>query len=156
LLSAPAIVDSADAKRHQNLRAKNNTSKAHSDAVILHDFLSSSDDEDGPTSFAGVDALSAFRAEKSQVVKDEDDKVIDAMLLGWGSWTGEGISKNRNHSKKPRLVTVEKGIRPDARKDAKLDRVIINEKRVKKVNAMFLMKLFLSSSCLNHLVDEMA
>ena len=65
-------------------------------------------------------------------------------MPGWGSWIGEGISKNRKQSKKSHLVTVEKGIRPDARKDAKLDRVIINEKHIKKVNLPFLMKFLLS------------
>ncbi|KAK2758169.1 hypothetical protein FQN54_004013 [Arachnomyces sp. PD_36] len=81
--------------------------------------------------FAGDEVLEDFNKEKIETTKDEDDKVVDNTLPGWGSWTGEGVSKKQKKQEKRFLTTVE-GIKADKRKDAKLDRVIINEKRVKK------------------------
>jgi U3 small nucleolar RNA-associated protein 14 len=46
---------------------------------------------------------------------------------------GEGVSKKENAKNKGRFLTKVDGIKADKRKDAKLDKVIINEKRVKKV-----------------------
>lgn len=85
--------------------------------------------------FAGddeVDLRKQFQKEKKQAVKDEGDRVIDNTLPGWGNWTGAGLSKKEQKKGKDRFMTTIKGIAPEARRDAKLDRVIVNEKRIKK------------------------
>lgn len=82
--------------------------------------------------FAGDEVVQDFEQDKLDTIEDEGDKVIDETLPGWGSWAGEGVSKKQQKKQKRQLTTVE-GVKPDKRKDAKLSRVIINEKRVKKV-----------------------
>jgi U3 small nucleolar RNA-associated protein 14 len=107
----------------------------------LDDYTSPSESEDGEDSraalarsiFAGPDeVIQDFAKEKKKTVEDEEDKVIDNSLPGWGSWTGNGISKKAQKRAKGKFLTTIKGVSEDKRKDAKLDRVIINEKRVKK------------------------
>jgi U3 small nucleolar RNA-associated protein 14 len=83
--------------------------------------------------FAGADVVGDFEAEKKQTIEDEDEKFIDNRLPGWGSWVGEGITKKEKARNKERFLTKQEGIKEQDRKDAKLARVIINEKRVKKV-----------------------
>jgi U3 small nucleolar RNA-associated protein 14 len=83
--------------------------------------------------FAGADVVGDFEAEKKQTIEDEDEKFIDNRLPGWGSWVGEGITKKEKARNKERFLTKQEGIKEKDRKDAKLARVIINEKRVKKV-----------------------
>lgn len=83
--------------------------------------------------FAGDEVVADFIEEKEVIMREEEEKTIDATLPGWGSWTGAGISRKqerRNHGKV--LVKVD-GIPKGNRQDAKLDRVIINEKRIRKV-----------------------
>lgn len=82
--------------------------------------------------FAGDEVVRDFEQEKLDTIEDEGDKVVDNTLDGWGSWAGEGISKKAQKKQKRFLSTVE-GVKPEQRKDAKLSRVIMNEKRVKKV-----------------------
>jgi len=82
--------------------------------------------------FAGADVVGDFEAEKRQTIDDEDEKIVDNTLPGWGSWTGDGLSKKERARNKGRFLTKAEGIKEQNRKDAKLDRVIINEKRVKK------------------------
>ncbi|MBC9701769.1 MAG: hypothetical protein H9W83_04265, partial [Leuconostoc sp.] len=83
--------------------------------------------------FAGADVVGEFESEKRQTMEDEDEKVVDNTLPGWGSWAGEGLSKKARARNKGRFLTKTDGIKVADRKDAKLDKVIINEKRVKKV-----------------------
>jgi U3 small nucleolar RNA-associated protein 14 len=83
--------------------------------------------------FAGDDVFEDFDKEKRETIKDEGDQVIDNTLPGWGNWTGAGVSKREQKRGKGRFVTTIKGVEEDKRKDAKLDKVIVNEKRVKKV-----------------------
>lgn len=92
--------------------------------------------------FAGADVVGDFEAEKKQTIEDEDEKVIDNTIPGWGSWVGDGVSKREKAKNKGRFLTKSEGIKEQNRKDAKLDRVIINEKRVKKVriSQMFIIK----------------
>lgn len=82
--------------------------------------------------FAGDEVVQDFEQEKLDTIDDEGDQVVDNTLDGWGSWAGDGVSKKSQKNKKRFLTTVE-GIKPEQRKDAKLNRVIINQKRVKKV-----------------------
>jgi len=84
--------------------------------------------------FAGADVVGEFEAEKRQTIIDEDEKIIDNTLPGWGNWTGEGLSKREKARNKGRVLTKVAGVKEGSRKDARLDRVIINEKRVKKVS----------------------
>ena len=83
--------------------------------------------------FAGSDEVQQdFAKEKKETVEDEGDQVIDNRLPGWGNWAGEGISKKAQKRAKGRFLITVKGVSQDKRQDAKLDKVIINEKRVKK------------------------
>ena len=82
--------------------------------------------------FAGDEVVADFAKEKRQTIKDEDEKVIDKTLPGWGTWTGAGITKKQEKRNKGKVLVKEPGIAKEKRQDAKLDRVIINEKRVKK------------------------
>jgi U3 small nucleolar RNA-associated protein 14 len=86
--------------------------------------------------FAGADVVGEFEAEKKQTIEDEEEKVIDTTLPGWGSWTGNGLSKKEKARNKGKVFTKQEGIKEKNRKDAKLQRVIINEKRVKKVGQL--------------------
>ncbi|KAL6232325.1 Utp14 protein-domain-containing protein [Aspergillus navahoensis] len=83
--------------------------------------------------FAGDEVVQEFEQEKLDTIEDEGDKVIDETLPGWGSWTGDGVSRKEKKRQK-RVLTKVEGVKPENRKDAKLSRVIINEKRVKKNN----------------------
>ena len=82
--------------------------------------------------FAGDEVVADFAKEKQQTIKDDEEKIIDNTLPGWGSWTGAGISKKQEKRNKGRVLVKEPGIAKEKRQDAKFDRVIINEKRVKK------------------------
>lgn len=92
--------------------------------------------------FAGDDVLAEFEAEKNEVAEKDDDKVIDNTLPGWGSWVGDGVSARDQKRNQGRYMTKVEGIKKKNRKDAKLDRVIINEKRNKKVSLSSPFSLF--------------
>jgi U3 small nucleolar RNA-associated protein 14 len=81
--------------------------------------------------FAGDEVIQEFEQDKLETIEEEGDKVIDETLPGWGSWAGEGVSKREQRRQKKVLTKVE-GVKPENRKDAKLSRVIINEKRIRK------------------------
>jgi U3 small nucleolar RNA-associated protein 14 len=84
--------------------------------------------------FAGDTAVEEdFAREKADITREEDDKVVDNTLPGWGSWVGEGVSQRDRARNKGRFVTKVEGVKAKDRKDAKLDRVIMNEKHAKKV-----------------------
>jgi U3 small nucleolar RNA-associated protein 14 len=134
-------------------KTKHEASKKRQSApVVMVDGTSSSGSDDGVSSpsfevqrtlnrneemvkmmFAGDDVFEDFDKEKRETIKDEDNQVIDNTLPGWGNWTGAGISKREQKRGKGRFVTTIKGVQEDKRKDAKLDKVIVSEKRVKKV-----------------------
>ena len=87
--------------------------------------------------FAGDDVVAAFAAEKAELVDDEDEKEISTHLPGWGSWTGEGLSKsirkaNKKAAHNPLYKTKVAGVRANERKDAGMDRVIVSEKQDRK------------------------
>ena len=82
--------------------------------------------------FAGDEVVANFEQEKRATAQDEDEKIIDNTLPGWGSWTGRGIGKKAERRNKGKVLTKVPGVAAEKRQDAKLDRVIINEKRVKK------------------------
>ncbi|KAF1992034.1 Utp14-domain-containing protein [Aulographum hederae CBS 113979] len=87
--------------------------------------------------FAGDETVADFEKEKEAIMADEAPKTIDNSLPGWGSWTGDGITKAQRkfaaaQRNKPWNQIKQDGIDPSKRKDAKNKNVIINEKRVKK------------------------
>lgn len=86
--------------------------------------------------FAGDDVFEVFADEKKATIEEEGDQVVDNSLPGWGSWAGAGISKKEQRRANSRkTASIVKGVDPKDRKDAKLERVIINEKRSKKVSS---------------------
>ncbi|KAF5525133.1 Uncharacterized protein CGCA056_v003567 [Colletotrichum aenigma] len=82
--------------------------------------------------FAGDDVVVDFAREKAEVEAEDDDKIVDNTLPGWGGWVGEGVSQREKKRQQGRFVTKVEGVKKADRKDAKLDRVIISEKRIKK------------------------
>ncbi|GJN82065.1 hypothetical protein PLIIFM63780_005602 [Purpureocillium lilacinum] len=82
--------------------------------------------------FAGDEVVAEFEREKAEVAEADDDKVIDNTLPGWGSWVGDGVSNKEKKRHQGRFLTKVEGIKKKDRQDAKLERVIVNEKRVKK------------------------
>lgn len=109
--------------------------------INLDDYTSPSESEGEQDSrsalaqaiFAGGDDVEQdFAREKKETVKEEGDQIVDTGLPGWGSWAGEGVSKKAQKRAKGRFMTTIKGVSEDKRQDAKLERVIINEKKVKK------------------------
>ena len=89
------------------------------------------------SAFAGEDTEAAFVADKSNLIeRDLPDIPDDGDMAGWGTWTGEGTvapevneAKEREKEKKRKRILKEE---TQKRADAKLDKVIINEKRDKK------------------------
>lgn len=84
--------------------------------------------------FAGDEVVAEFEAEKEAIMSEDDEKMVDNTMPGWGSWAGEGISKRALKRNKGKVMTKKEGIKRKDRKDAKLERVIINEKRNRKVS----------------------
>ncbi|KAL9628347.1 MAG: hypothetical protein Q9204_005946 [Flavoplaca sp. TL-2023a] len=82
--------------------------------------------------FAGDDVVANFEKEKEETMQSEDEKMVDETLAGWGHWTGAGIGKKAQRRNKNQILAKRAGIPKAQRQDAKLDKVIINEKRVKK------------------------
>ncbi|KAI1141282.1 small-subunit processome [Hypoxylon sp. FL0543] len=82
--------------------------------------------------FGGLDVVAEFEQEKAQVEEDDDDKIVDNTLPGWGSWVGDGVSNREKKRHQGRFLTKKEGIKKKDRKDAGLQNVIVNEKRTKK------------------------
>lgn len=78
--------------------------------------------------FAGDDVVDKFEQEKKRVAIDEDDKVEDVTLPGWGDWAGAGAAP----TKRRKFKTVKGTVAKDKRKDKHLKNVIVNEKVNKK------------------------
>ncbi len=99
--------------------------------------------------FAGDDVIEEeFEAEKKEVEDLEDDKeVVEDTLPGWGSWTGDDESTNKNNrgkgkkgrwgKREPKTTIVEGVVSRNKRKDKNRKNVIINE-RVNKKNEKYL------------------
>ena len=113
------------------LTADNSNSESESDDAANLPFVLRNQDL-VRKAFAGDEVVANFEREKRATIQDEDDKVIDNTLPGWGSWIGPGIGKKAERRNKGKVLTKIPGIAAEKRQDAKLDRVIINEKRVRK------------------------
>jgi U3 small nucleolar RNA-associated protein 14 len=103
--------------------------------------------------FAGDEVVEAFEEDKLKTIEEEGDRIIDNTLPGWGNWTGEGISRKQVKRQK-RFLTAIEGVKPEQRKDAKLARVIINEKRVKKVSLECLPLESIDASSANLVIEH--
>ncbi|KAL4886744.1 Utp14 protein-domain-containing protein [Aspergillus karnatakaensis] len=122
------------AKASKKTPATDDTSDSDSDSdvpVLLknHDLVK--------RAFAGDEVVADFEQEKLATIQDEGDRVVDEGLPGWGSWTGDGMSRKQKKiaqsQQRKNQVTV-KGVKEENRKDYKLNKVIINEKKVRKNN----------------------
>ncbi|KAJ9635206.1 hypothetical protein H2199_008692 [Coniosporium tulheliwenetii] len=133
---APADADGWTTVTYKNQNGTNSDESDKSDGETHKPFVLRNDDLVAKA-FAGDAVVADFEKEKKATAVDQDEKVIDNTLPGWGSWTGAGISKREKARAKNRFVTKQEGVRAADRKDAKLKHVIINEKRVKK-NAKYL------------------
>ena len=92
--------------------------------------------------FAGDDVFETFQAEKAAAVAEDDEKMVETTLPGWGAWTGEGLTKRekKNNAKKKTFEKVE-GLPASKRVDRGLDKVLVNEKRIKKVRDVYLVEM---------------
>lgn len=84
--------------------------------------------------FVGDEVVADFTEAKAGIMCEEEEKTIDATLPGWGSWTGAGITRRQKRHNHGKVHIKVDGIPKGKRQDAKLDRVIINEKRIRKVS----------------------
>lgn len=100
----------------------------------IHHPLALRDIDLASRAFAGDEVVAEFEAEKEAIMSEDDEKMVDNTMPGWGSWAGEGISKRALKRNKGKVMTKKEGIKRKDRKDAKMDRVIINEKRNRKVS----------------------
>lgn len=100
----------------------------------IHHPLAVRDIELANRAFAGDEVVAEFEAEKEAIMSEDDEKMVDNTMPGWGSWAGEGISKRSLKRNKGKVMTKKEGIKKKDRKDAKLERVIVNEKRNRKVS----------------------
>lgn len=140
-LNADILV--AEQPRSAKSRAQQPSEAAHpaeddagsEDEAELHLPLAIRDRELVARAFAGEDVVGDFAAEKAIVAEADDDKIVDETLPGWGSWVGDGLSAREQAKNKGRWLKTVQGVKKKDRKDAKLDKVIINEKTVKKVCA---------------------
>ncbi|KAK6957157.1 hypothetical protein Daesc_002443 [Daldinia eschscholtzii] len=82
--------------------------------------------------FGGLDVVAEFEQEKAAIEEEDDDKVIDNTLPGWGSWVGDGVSNREKKRHQGRFLTKQEGVKKKDRKDAGMQNVIVNEKRIKK------------------------
>ncbi|KAI5464616.1 Utp14 protein-domain-containing protein [Mariannaea sp. PMI_226] len=120
-------------------KAANGTTQDEDDSdasdTEMHLPMAIRDQEMVARAFAGEDVVGEFDQEKEEMAEADDDKIIDNTIPGWGSWVGDGVSSKEKKRHQGRFLTKVEGIKKKDRKDAKLDRVIINEKRVKKNDA---------------------
>lgn len=84
--------------------------------------------------FAGDNVVEDFDAEKRRAIEADAPTVEDTTLIGWGSWGGKGVKKNKRKPN-PKYLKTAPGIAPEERKDAGRANVIITEKKDRKAAA---------------------
>jgi len=72
-----------------------------------------------------VETKNEFFIEKKEIVESEAPQIIETVLPGWGSWTGEGLPVIK--TKYNTVVEMKDGVKYKDRKDYKKPNVIINE-----------------------------
>ncbi|EGX90900.1 small nucleolar ribonucleoprotein complex subunit Utp14 [Cordyceps militaris CM01] len=132
--SQPAASSTDTTAKRASTTANNNDSDSDSDAD-QHLPMAVRDQALVARAFAGEDVVGEFAREKAAVAAADDDHVVDTTLPGWGAWVGAGVSQRELKRNAGRfLKTVTGVVKAKDRKDAKLSKVMINEKRVKKNN----------------------
>ncbi|EON99796.1 putative small nucleolar ribonucleoprotein complex subunit utp14 protein [Phaeoacremonium minimum UCRPA7] len=137
-LSSNILIASKPASKAKPKTTQNGTPSADDspsdsdDEGAMHLPLAVRNQELVARAFAGDDVVGEFEREKEAAVEADDDKVVDNTLPGWGSWVGEGVSNRERRRHQGRFVTTVAGVKRKDRKDARLERVIVNEKRVHK------------------------
>ncbi|KAJ3943508.1 uncharacterized protein N0V96_006433 [Colletotrichum fioriniae] len=148
-LAITASSSSSSSKPKSKSKANKKTTSSSSPAAAAAADTSSSEDSDSDSpdshlplairdisqmdkAFAGGDVVVDFAREKEAIQTADDDKIVDNTLPGWGGWVGDGVSAREKKRQQGRFVTKVEGVKKANRKDAKLERVIISEKRVKK------------------------
>lgn len=131
--SKPSKTRTASKAASARLPATSQAEEDSSDDEIHHP-LEIQKQELADRAFAGDEVVAEFEAEKEAIMSEDDEKMIDNTMPGWGSWAGEGISKRSLKRNKGKVMTKKEGTKKKDRKDAKLDRVIVNEKRNRKVS----------------------
>ena len=135
-LSEAALIAPRPAKTKQKETADRRGSDSDSssdDGETIHLPISIRDRELIKRAFAGEDVVGEFEREKRGAEAEDDDKEIDNTLPGWGGWVGDGVSKREKSRQSGRFVTKVDGVKKKNRADYKMDKVIINEKRTRKV-----------------------
>ena len=87
--------------------------------------------------FAGDNVEEQFEKEKAAEVEESTGKPEEKVMSGWGSWAGMGAPAkkkwaSKKYNKKKKKQQAEKDAAKEARRDADLKHVIINEKRNKR------------------------
>ncbi|GAA5962538.1 hypothetical protein JCM8115_002113 [Rhodotorula mucilaginosa] len=86
--------------------------------------------------FANDDVVADFADEKRKEMERDAPREEDITLPGWGAWAGKGAKKSKNARK---FVKKIDGVDAAQRKDAKLNHVIISERKDKKA-AKYMLK----------------
>jgi U3 small nucleolar RNA-associated protein 14 len=134
-LSNAAVLATKPAKPKQQQNAKGQTTEDFSeDEDTVHLPMAIKDQELIKRAFAGEDVVGEFEREKAELVLEDEAKTVDNTLPGWGSWVGEGVSNKDKKRHTGRFLTKVEGVKSKDRKDFKLDRVIVSEKRLRKVS----------------------
>ena len=74
---------------------------------------------------AGDNVAAEFKVEKKRKIDEEGDRVIHTKIPAW--------SRRTNGEEGDQFIKTIKGVDKNKRKDKKLERVIINKKRMKKL-----------------------
>ena len=140
-----AVIENNRLQRPSKSQPPASTSETSTTLTELEKVADSADEDEGKLApfvlrnqdlvqkaFAGDNVVTDFEAEKKEAVAEEEERTTDNTLPGWGSWVGEGVSAKERKRAKGRFVQKEAGVKASDRQDAKLDQVIMNEKRVKK------------------------
>jgi len=108
----------------------------HDEMVHVKDLSKISQKELLELAFADDDVLvKEFELEKQSTIVQDVPKVDDGFLPGWGTWSGAGIkARKEKQRQEAQAALLEQSIVAAAnqRQDAKLQHVIINDKKQKK------------------------
>ncbi|BFZ57131.1 hypothetical protein PYCC9005_004181 [Savitreella phatthalungensis] len=96
--------------------------------------------------FAGDDVIAEFADIKEAVTLEDAPIEVNTRLPGWGSWGGAGVGEKQRKRQlvkdKARFIkTMPSGIAKEARRDAKLGHVVLNEKRLKQAQPLMAQKV---------------
>lgn len=139
IANVPAPKSKTAANKDAGLTTATQADEGDSSDDEIHLPLAFRDHELVDRAFAGEDVAAEFEEEKAAIMSEDDEKVINTTMPGWGSWTGDGISKRAQKRNKGKVTTTKKnGVKKQDRKDAKMDKVIINEKKNRKVGWPYL------------------